>query len=407
MFIKDPEKGTLMIFADCACATGFAQVTHNLIMNLKDRWNIVVVGINYHGDPHPIQEHCLLYSPNALNLSDYYGYGRAIDLIWKHKPHVILVINDPWVACHYLDVLNVPAKRVLYTPIDAENIKPMFGKPLNAFDHVIAYTEFGKQELLKAGVTDVDISVIPHGVNTERFYPIDQRDARQIKRVPFDWFIVQCVNRNSIRKRIDLAMYAFSEWVHRTNKPTTVKFHFHGALQDEGYDIVDLARRFDILDRLMKPPDDFHPATGMSEENMHLMYNIADIHMSMSVAEGWSLSVHESMASRVANLVPCHSALAEWPKGGVEYIKPSNIIQTSPQLVNTIGKIPDIESTIEGLEKLYSDAQYRASIADAGYKIAKQYKWNEIADKFHTVFDTLASDPSPAKEYKNDSTRKR
>ena len=48
-------KKKLFIIADAGVDTGFAQVTHNLVEHLADKWDIHIMGINYWGDPHPIQ----------------------------------------------------------------------------------------------------------------------------------------------------------------------------------------------------------------------------------------------------------------------------------------------------------------------------------------------------------------
>ena len=184
-------KKKLFIIADAGCATGFAQVTHNLVDYLYMQYEVHIMGINYYGDPHPIQEKAKLYNPSARAHEDYYGTQRVKELLALIKPDVIFLINDPWVASSYVPLLkDSPAVKILYTPVDGLNIKSEFITPLNdVFDVVVGYTEFGITELKRGGLK-TDTTVIPHGVNTKLYKPIDKKAARTRNKFADDWFIV-------------------------------------------------------------------------------------------------------------------------------------------------------------------------------------------------------------------------
>jgi glycosyltransferase involved in cell wall biosynthesis len=393
-------KRKLFIMADAACTTGFAQVSHNLIYNLLDKWEIVCLAINYKGDYHPLQKLVKLYCPNAKILDDYYGFSRIKRLVLEERPDVVLVINDPWVAIEHVEAFqNINEKieekyhdhsaKILYTPVDAKHVKESWVKPLNYFDRVIAYTDFGKNELIESGL-ETQCDVLPHGVDTNVFYPIDKRDARQQARLGVDWFIVQTVARNSMRKRLDLSLYYFSLFA--KDKPDNVKWYYHGILNDIGYDLMDLANHWGVRDRIIISPQNVMSSDrGLPEESMRTVYNIADVHMSTSGGEGWQLPVHESMACRVANIVPNHSALSEWCQGGVEYLELSNIPLVTDRQQNTIHAQVTPESTVAALNKLYYDQQYRKDLARKGYKLATQdkFKWTTIANQFDAIFNEV------------------
>src|SRR5215216_211464 len=228
-FSKASIKPKLFIFADAGADTGFAQVTHNLIEHMHTKWDIHVLAINYQGDPHPIQSKAKLYNPSAKFQGDFYGAKRVGQLLNEIKPDLFFMINDPWVASGYLPLLkNYKGPKVLYTPIDALNLKRDYIEPLNEFDVVIGYTQFAVDQMLERGLTTKHLH-LPHGINTKLYKPIDRAEARQMNGFPNEWYIVNVTDRNQIRKRIDLAFYYFSEWVHKTDKPESVKIHYHGA----------------------------------------------------------------------------------------------------------------------------------------------------------------------------------
>jgi glycosyltransferase involved in cell wall biosynthesis len=392
-------KGKLLIVADCAAATGFAQVSHNLIQRLYTEWDIHVLAINYTGDPHHITQYAKLYNPSARSQGDLYGLTRIESLQYDLKPDIVFHINDPWVISGYLRATkDAPGKKVFYTPVDGTNIKPMYAQPLNKFNHGIAYTMFG-EEVLRAGGYTGPMSVIPHGVDRQVFYPISKAEARA-KGAPTgtdisDWYIVQVVDRNSQRKRLDLALYGFARWVKETNKPDNVKFYYHGALQDEGYDLVQLADYWGVADRIMVTATNLNPHDGVDLEFMKYIYSLADVKVGLG-NEGWGLTTMESMRCGVSNLVLDTAAYSEWARGGVEYIAPADIPFANIRGLNTIHQQPNIDSYIAGLEKLYNDKVYRTTLAQTGYELVSQdkYSWDTISKQFDMVFEEVLNDGS-------------
>lgn len=385
-------KKKLFIIADAGVDTGFAQVTHNLVDHLSERWDVHIMAINYFGDPHPIQSKARLYNPSARQQGDYYGTARVKELLHTIKPDVIFLINDPWVAKSYVPLLKgYDAPKVLYTPIDGLNIDKDFVVPLNdEFKHVVGYTHFGIEQLRLSGLTTAT-SVIPHGVNKKIYKPVDKHEARARNNFSDDWFIVNVTDRNQIRKRIDLALHYFATWVHRYNKPDSVKIHYHGAIQDEGWDVLQLAEYLGINDRLIITAPNITAANGLPLELMPFIYGVADVGLSTTMGEGWGLTTHERMAMKIPMIVPQYSALGEWAKGGVHYVKIADIPYYNIRGLNTRGGIADMEDTIQALETMYVNKEYRALIAEKGYKLAtsKQFEWRNIAQDFNVLFRSV------------------
>lgn len=377
--------------ADAACDTGFANVSHNLIDQLYTKYDISVLALNYYGDPHRIQQRAKLYNPTARVQGDLYGIHRVQELLHTIKPDIVLCINDPWViSSYYADHLaKFKGLKVAYIPIDAENINADFVEPLAVFDHIIGYTQFGIDQMKLSGLPDtVQTHVIPHGVDTKLYRPLNRAEARKKNGFPLDWFIVNTTGRNQIRKRIDLDLFYFSEWVKKTNKPDTVKIHYHGALQDEGWNIDQLIDAFGIRNRFIITAPNITPAHGLPIDLMPWVYAPADVGLTCTMGGGWELTVHERMAMKIPMIVPRFSALGEWANGGVHYTEISNIPYFNPKGLNTRAGIPTPESTIDALETIYVDTVYRNHLAEAGYALAtqKKYSWYEIAKQFDTIF---------------------
>jgi glycosyltransferase involved in cell wall biosynthesis len=404
------DKPVLLWIGDAVAHTGFSTVTHAVLDNLHRKWDVNVLGINYFGDPHP---YAYKVWPASGYSGDVYGISRLPDLLQRIRPAVVCILNDPWVANSYISVIQDHNKRieahyakmsetradlpppvfvkiVLYTPIDALNIKSDFVEPLNVADRVVAYTEFGVNEMRKGGLT-AETAVIPHGIDVSQFYPMPRQEARRVLNLPLDWYIVGLINRNQPRKRLDLAIEYMAAWTE--NKPSNVKFYYHGALSDVGWDVVDLCRYYGIEDRLILTSDKLSAYNGVSRDVLRAVYNSFDVQISTTMGEGWGLTTMEGMACRVPQIVPDWSALGEWPRGAVHYVECTSKGSHTGG-INTIGGIADKIQFIEALERMYVNTDYRASIAEAGYKLVRQpqFTWSSVAARFDAVFKEVVND---------------
>jgi glycosyltransferase involved in cell wall biosynthesis len=159
-----------------------------------------------------------------------------------------------------------------------------------------------------------------------------------------------------------------------------------------GIDVLDYAEYCGIADRMIVTSEHMTMANMLPLEKLKYVYNSADVFFTPCASEGWSLTLHEAMACAIPSLAPNSSAMAEWAKGGVEYI---DIIPDLPfvnvSMVNTVMDTPSLDSFILGAEKLYSDNEYRKNRGFQGHKIAtaSRFKWENIATQFESVFQTV------------------
>jgi glycosyltransferase involved in cell wall biosynthesis len=202
-----------------------------------------------------------------------------------------------------------------------------------------------------------------------------------------DDFIVLNVSRNQPRKRLDMFFYIFAEWVKRYNLPTSVRAYYHGALQDYGIDILQWCEYLGIKDRLAISRPDLSPTNGLTDEQMNMVFNSADVFFTTSAAEGWGLPVAEAMAVGVPCVLPKHSALAEWPEGNAVYAECYPFPSLTDRGLNTIHHLTDVDSAIEALHKLYTDEKFRKELGESSYKHMQnpKFKWDVIAKQFMEI----------------------
>lgn len=307
----------ILYCGDTGCQTGFGRVAEYLIPALAEEHEVHALAVNWGGDPHPMQQVCQMY-PAMVYGNDPFGSHRIGELINRIKPDLVWVTNDFWIAISLWGQIAkikevIPFKFFCYTPIDSYGIYPQTMPPVQDWDGIATYTEFGAIELQKAGY-EKHIDVVGHGTDFTKFFPTDQRESRKQLGVPEDAFIIFNGNRNQPRKRIDLTIKGFVEFA--LDKPDA-RLWLHMGQKDLGWDIVPLFKRvardmgYDSTGKLILTSPAFSTDNCLSIEELNLVYNAADIGVNTCIGEGWGLVNTEHAATGVAQLVPDHTSLKE------------------------------------------------------------------------------------------------
>lgn len=381
----------LLIIGDFATTTGFARVNEAIANQLEARgWDISVLAINYHGDYHPLQRRYRLF-PAALLGSDVMGMGRTPDVVAAVKPDVILLAQDSWNVGEYLNQLSLRnltnVKIFPWLPVDAPNQHKAYQMNDPMIAGVIAPTKFGIDELIKGGYTGPTF-VIPYGVDTKTFYPIDKREARKQLGFPehlLDAFVVGRADRNSPRKRYDLSTQYFGRWWEGAGRPKDAHLYYHTSLHDNGWDLQQMAQHLGLNDNIIFTDRAMLAGRGVSVEKLNLVYNSWDAHFSTTLGEGWGFVAHESAACGVKQLLPRWSAYGEWMYNGAMFMRcDSTSWMTSG--INTIGGIASEEEAVEWLDRLYTknlNTDYSAKALAVARK--PEYDWYNIGTQVHNL----------------------
>ena len=91
------NKPKLLWVGDIVATTGFARVTENVLSRLKDRYEIHVLGCNWHGDATPLQNEYHMYPASNRFQQAPFGEDRIRELVERIRPDVVFTINDSWI----------------------------------------------------------------------------------------------------------------------------------------------------------------------------------------------------------------------------------------------------------------------------------------------------------------------
>jgi len=401
--------------------TGFGRVTGALLPRLRDKYDIAVLGSNYHGDPCEEQNLYRVYPASNRFQQAPFGEERIREIIEKEQPDIVCSLNDPWlVADQYRRIEDLHKqgkfKFVGYLTMDSYNWLGGIDPHINVWDAVIAFTEFGAYEFLKAGINR-PITVIPHGLDTGVFYPKNKKEARKELKLSEDIFICFNGQRNQPRKRIDITVAAFAQFA--VGRPDA-QLYLHMGLKDQGWDAMGLFARemrkngLDPNNRIIMTTNTPQPP-NVPVEMLNTIYNVADVGINTTRGGGWELVNFEHAACRVAQVVPDHTSTKEIFEGHGELIRCDHV-DVDPNYGREM-PCPSVEHLVEILASLYEDREKLDQVAQSCYErvTEDQFKWDNISDQFDGVFqEVLQAEPlvgaesvSPEKKGKCKKKRKK
>lgn len=391
------EKIKLLVWGDAVAKTGFSRVLHSILENLSnDEYDISWIGVNYFGDPHNYPYK--IYPPGNKMAGDVYGFSRFSEILTKENPDLIFLLNDAWITGPALEVIKncykgkTLPKIITYIPVDAEDHDSDWYKHFNVVSKVVAYTEFGKTEILKAAPQLEDkMLVIPHGVNTDVFFKINMPQIEIKKAVYagfgedfYNSFIFLSASRNQPRKRLDILLESFK--LFSEDKPENVKLYLHCGLSDSHLKLKRMVTRLKVDNRIIftSNEDDLQ---SVPESKLNLIYNATDVGMNTSMGEGFSLTQIEHAVTGAPQIVPNHSAMRELYSDCGLLVNPTmNFVFDKG--VNTTGKLVRPEDVAKEMEliytnkKLYSDLSLKSIVKFSDEK----YSWKYISSQWNQLF---------------------
>lgn len=400
-------KPRLLWIGDAGVSTGFARCTHRTLDVLREEYDVAVLGLNFVGEPHSMENpHPWPYPIYpAMVGGDAFGVRRTEPIIKKFAPDVVVVQNDPWNVPAYLEQIPNGIPVVATMPVDGKNCtlglklaqlkkRAWKGKADHATRLACAvfWTQFGLREA-RAGGYDGPAAVIPLGIDLEIYKPTDKMEAREKLGFPPEIksaYIVGNVNRNQPRKRLDLTIEYFADWVRRYNVSDAYLYLQLAPTGETGYDALQLMQYYGFhgeQKRLILVEPEL--GIGLDESIMPFVYSALDVQVTTTQGEGWGLTTMEGMACGVPQIVPEWAALGEWASAAAQNV-PCYDHAVTVNKVNAVGGIADRGSFVESLQALYTRPEARRTLSEAGLALVRkpEYRWRSVGEQFGRVIET-------------------
>jgi glycosyltransferase involved in cell wall biosynthesis len=211
-----------------------------------------------------------------------------------------------------------------YFPIDStgphNKLTGILKHTIEGFDRVLGYSAWAEDILKRTLRPGMDVSQLPHGIDTSVFFPRPRVQARhgfgqrigmrnttgkkkgEFVSIPDDAFLVGIVATNQGRKDWGLGMQTVAELAKERN----VLAWLHIDELERHWSIPALVNDFGLQDNVIVSVSDF------TDEQMAWCYSACDVTLGIGLGEGFGYGAAESLACGVPVVAPNY--------GGGEFI---------------------------------------------------------------------------------------
>jgi glycosyltransferase involved in cell wall biosynthesis len=314
---KDQRKKILLITDDIRLPSGVGNIGKEIVIHTSHRYNWVCIGaaINH---PDAGKRFDLSQDTNqsakiedaSVFLYPNNGYGDAniLRTILKlEKPDAIMMITDPRYFTWLFQIENEIRKNipVIYLNIWDDLPAPYYNKSF--YESCDALLGISKQTVninklvLDDKVKNKIIEYVPHGLNTEVFYPITNKETNKefqdFKKNLFQGkdyeFMVFFNSRNIRRKQIPDTILAYRQFVESLTPEQREKVVLVLHTEQVSEHGTDLNA---VIETLV--PKDYNiifTPGKLDVSTLNYLYNLADVQILLTSNEGWGLSLTEAL----------------------------------------------------------------------------------------------------------------
>jgi glycosyltransferase involved in cell wall biosynthesis len=338
-----------------------------------------------------------------------FGFDQVKSFVTMNRPDVCVVYNDMVVVSNILNQLKEAQKDISFkiiVYIDQVYLyqrKEFIDKLNSDVDYVLCFTEYWQNVLRDCGVTK-PMGYLQHGFDKMVNYPVPKKLARKHFGLKENDFIILNLNRNQPRKRWDICLQAFAEVVSRhVDEPIKLLIAttltgawnlmevYERELKKRGLTLEEGKKHLILIDNPQQ----------LTDEDVNILYNVADIGINTCDGEGFGLCNFQQAGIGIPQIVPNIGGFRDFfnqERAILVQPKYNLYIESSRDGVGGESEICEWNDFADAIDELYSNPeQANAMGAAARDYIINNYKWDTITKKFYTIVkDVVAPPPSPA-----------
>lgn len=392
--------------------TGFSKISKEILSRIKGHPEIDIIEYAAYingNDPRVLDVPWPVYGSipdegdpllEEYHRSIYGQFGETLfeKVLLQTTPDICVSISDQWMASEWQS--RSPFRKYfkyIYMPtVDGRPQVKQWMHEYQEADCLLTYTQFGKDTIEKESNNTIKVfDVVRPAVNEKIFRPLDKKAIRKSLGIGENQHIVMMASRNQKRKLFPNLFSAFADYLELCklkgdlDKYNNTYLFIHSSYPDVGWDFASHLIRTGIGHRtyftyccksckFFKPQKfqgeicvcpncgqySFHmPNTnnGVSDENLAVLYNIADLHVQYTICEGLSCTTAEAKACEVPCFATDYSAVAEQVAiKGCSPIKVKSFTWESEQETSQARAIPDDNDLVDKMYHFFcSDKEAR------------------------------------------------
>lgn len=342
---------------------------------------VIALGLNYHRSEHnyPFRLVSVPSMGNVKNIVNQIVSSVGID--------ALVVALDVPLQKALLAASTGNVRYVGLFPIESPPISLSWASAIRAMDARIVVSKFAREEL---GKHNIESSYVPIPIYDANIWVPPSADERKSMRRAFgvsdDTFCVLTVADNQERKNLSAAMEIFAGlsvrvverdhtgYAKKVESLADTKWFVITRMDSPvGYDLVDLAMRHGVLDRIE------FVERGISTDDLIMYYGMADAFLLTSKAEGLAIPQLEAMAMKIPVVVTDAAAMREHViESGCGIAVPPEYEMTDP-FGNGRRYMIDIEKATAALADIMANGGVDSAALDAGRQYVMERQWSEVA----------------------------
>jgi len=315
----EKRKKILLICDDIRVHSGIATVAREVVLHTSQHFNWVNIGgaIQHPdaGKRFDLSQDTNINSGltnSSVILYPVNGYGDPSllrSLIQIEKPDAIFIITDPRYFIWLFQMEGELRKKlpIIYLNIWDDYPAPHYNKAF--YEACDALLGISKQTVninklvLGDKVKNKIIKYVPHGLNHEMIFPIDEKHAQYKDMIEFkkqlfggkDYeFVVFFNSRNIRRKQIPDTMLAYKYFIDQLPEEKAKKcaFVLHTQIVDDNGTDLEAVRELLLNDDKYNV---IFSQNRLGAQQINWLYNSTDVQIQLTSNEGWGLSLTEAL----------------------------------------------------------------------------------------------------------------
>ena len=296
--------------------SGVGTQTNYMIQGLLKTGKYQILSIGgaiKHQDYRPIKFH--EYGDDFVIIPvDGYGTPELIrSIITKEKPDIIWMMTDPrfyiWLWAIEQEIRpNIP---IVYYHVWDNYPYPKFNRPYYLSNDKICTISKLTSDIVRVVSPEVEEEYVPHAVNMDIFKPLEEKEFAHLKqqgKTLFFW-----TNRNARRKMSGSVVWWYKEFLDKVGHDKAFLLMHTDPKDPHGQDLVAIAEELGLTRENFAISPGKIPAPDMAK-----FYNAADCTINISDAEGFGLSVLESLSCGTPVIVNKTGGMQDQATDGVE-----------------------------------------------------------------------------------------
>ncbi len=329
-----------------------------------------------------------------------FGFDKIVDFVKMNQPDICIVYNDAVVVSNVISQLYKVPNKTFKIAVYIDQVYLHQKKEYITFlnekvDFVLAFTPYWETCVIEQGLK-LPTDYLQHGFNSDIHYPVPKALARRFYNIKEDELIILNLNRNQPRKRWDVCLQAFAEIVKR-HLGEPVKLLIATATQG-AWPLIDvyereLNKRGVSLSDGMKHIILIDNPQQLTDEDVNILYNIADIGINTCDGEGFGLCNFQQAAIGIPQIVPAIGGFLDFfnDENSMMINPVVNLyIDTSRDGVGGESQVCSYVHFADAIDRYIKDPELRTQHGkNARQHILKNYRWEDLGERLYSIIKRI------------------